>query len=344
MVAIKTGSIRRLLTDPDPKLTAFLFYGPDPGLVSERAQQISKRLAAREDPPGELIRLDDADLDQNRDRLAVELRMMPMFGGRKVVRVTTGRIINAVMLKELVEAGDLAGYLVIEAGNLKNTDALRKAFEAAPAAAVVACYQDEQRDLDGLVNDVLQAERLTIDADARALLVARLGADRGLSRAEVEKLAIYAQAKAGGKGSIDIDDVDAIVGDAAELAIDRIVNAAAGGDATTAINELSRAVAAGESAQMVVVALLRHLQRLHRIRAEIDRGAALDDALRQMRTPLHFKAKDAFAAQLRRWSMPMLDRALAASADALKAARLTSALEEVLVERLLLSLASLARR
>lgn len=344
MVAIKSGSIRRLLADPDPAFTAFLFYGPDPGLVSERAQQIAKRLAARENPPGEMIRLDDADLEQNRDRLGVELRMMPMFGGRKVVRVTTGRIINATMLKELVEGGDLAGFLVVEAGNLKSADTLRKAFEAVPTAAAVACYQDEQRDLEGLVNDVLAAERLTIDADARALLVARLGADRGLSRAEVEKLALYARAKAGGKGTIDVDDVDAIVGDAAELAIDRIVNAAAGGDAATAINELSRAVAAGESAQMVVVWLLRHLHRLHRIRAEIDKGAGLDDALRQLKPPLHFKAKDAFAAQLRRWSLPMLDRALAASADALKAARLTSALEEVLVERLLLSVASLARR
>lgn len=344
MVAIKPQLAQRFLADPDRQTVAFLFHGTDPGLVAERAQQTAKRLAARENPPGELIRLDDADLDGDRDRLGIELRTMPMFGGRKVVRVTTGRIINAAMLKELVEAGDLAGLLVVEAGNLKATDSLRATFEKSQHAAAIACYADETRDLDGLVREVLDAARLTIGNDARALLVARLGADRGLSRAEVEKLALYCEAKAGGRGTIEIDDVDAIVGDAAELAIDRIVNAAAGGDAATAVNELSRAAASGESPQMIILALLRHLQRLHRIRAEMDRGGSLDDALRSLRPPLHFKQRDAVTAQCRKWSLAMLDRALAAGADALKAARLTSALEEQIAERLLLSVASQARR
>lgn len=344
MVAVKPQSAGRYLADPDRQTSAFLFYGTDPGLVSERAQVLAKLLAGRENPPGELIRLDDADLDGDRDRLGVELRTMPMFGGRKVVRVTTGRIINAAMLKDLVESGSLAGLLVVEAGNLKPTDSLRAVFEKSPAAAAIGCYPDEARDLESVVREVLEAEKLTITPDARALLVSRLGADRALSRAEVEKLALYARGKAGGHGAIDADDVDAIVGDAAELAVDRIVNAAAGGDAGIAINELSRAVAAGESAQMVILAILRHLHRLHRIRAEMDRGAGLDDALRQLRPPLHFKARDAFAAQLRRWTIPALDRAIAATADALKSARLNSVLEDVLAERLLLSLASHARR
>ncbi|MBL8566480.1 MAG: DNA polymerase III subunit delta [Hyphomicrobiaceae bacterium] len=343
MVAIKPQSVQRFLADPDRQLSAFLFHGTDPGLVSERAHKLARLLAERESPPGELIRLDDADLDGDRDRLGVELRTLPMFGGRKVVRVTTGRIINATMLKELVEAGDLAGVLVVEAGNLKATDTLRAAFEKSAVAASVACYADEARDLEGVVREVLDAAGLAIAPDARALLVSRLGADRALSRAEVEKLALYAQGKAHGGGTIDADDVDAIVGDAAELAVDRIVNAAAGGDAAGAVNELSRAVNSGESAQMVILALLRHLHRLHRIRAEMDRGAGLDEALRQLRPPLHFKARDAFTAQLRRWTVSALDRAIAATADALKSARLTSALEEVVAERLLLSLASQAR-
>lgn len=344
MVAIKPQLAQRFLADPDRQMNAFLFHGTDPGLVAERAQQLAKRLAAREQPEGELIRLDDADLDGDRDRLGVELRTLPMFGGRKIVRVTTGRIINAVALKDLVESGDLAGLLVVEAGNLKASDSLRTTFEKAPNAAAIACYADEARDLEGLVREVLEAAGLSITADARALLVARLGADRGLSRAEVEKLALYAEAKAHGKSSIDVDDVDAIVGDAAELAIDRIVNAAAGGDAAAAVNELSRAAASGESPQMVILAMLRHLHRLHRIRAEIDRGGSLDDALRQMRPPLHFKQRDAVTAQCRRWTLPMLDRAIAASGDALKSARLTSALEDSIAERLLLSLASQIRR
>lgn len=336
MVAIKAHMAERFLAAPDKTLRAFLFFGTDPGLVTERAQQTSKRIAASENPPGEMIRLDDADLDGDRDRLGVELRTLPMFGGRKIVRVTVGRIINAAALNDLVDSGDLAGVLIVEAGNLKPTDALRANFEKSPHAAAIACYGDEGRDLEGLVREVLQAANLDISPEARALLVARLGADRAMSRAEVEKLALYAN----GKSRIEPEDVDAIVGDASEMAIDRIVNAATSGNAAIAVNEFARAVTAGESPQMVISAIQRHLHKLHRVRSDIDKGVQLTEAIRQLRPPLHFKQRDAFAEQCRRWSRPALDRALAATADALKTARLNSAIEDVLAERLLLSLAS----
>lgn len=336
MVAVKAHLAERFLADPDRQLSAFLFYGTDEGLVAERAQTTARRLAERESPPGEILRIDDADLDGDRDRLAIELRTMPMFGGRKVVRVTTGRIINAALVKELVEAGDLAGLLIVEAGNLKPTDTLRAVFEKAPSAAAIACYGDEGRDLDGLVRETLDHAGLAITADARALLVSRLGADRALSRAEIEKLALYAR----GRSRIEVEDVDAIVGDASELAIDRIVNAAASGNGAVAVQEFQRTLTAGEGAQTVIAAIQRHLVKLHRVRSDIDRGAATDEALRQLRPPLHFKQRDAFLAQCRRWNRPALDRALAAAADALKTARLNSAVEDALAERLLLSLAS----
>lgn len=336
MVAIKAHLAEKFLASPDRSLTAFLFFGTDPGLVSERAQMTAKRLASAANPPGEIIRLDDADLDGDRDRLGVELRTIPMFGGQKIVRVTTGRIINAAVLKDLVESDDLAGVLIVEAGNLKTSDALRTTFEKSPRAAAVACYGDEGRDLDALVREVVQTAGINITPEARDLLVSRLGADRALSRAEIDKLVLYA----GDKPRIEIDDVDAIVGDASELAIDRIVNAAASGRAADAVNEFARALTAGENPQMVILAVERHLHKLHRVRADLDRGTPLADALRQLRPPLHFKQRDAFAEQCRRWSHAALDRALAASAEALKTARLNSAIEDSIAERLLLSLAS----
>ncbi len=83
-----------------------------------------------------------------------------------------------------------------------------------------------------------------------------------LSRAEIDKLALYAA----GAGTITVEHIEAIVGDASELTIDRIVEAAATGDTATALAECDRAVASGESAQTVVLAAQRHFLRLHRAR------------------------------------------------------------------------------
>jgi DNA polymerase-3 subunit delta len=316
MVAVKTHQADAFLKGFDrpaaAAASAVLMYGTDAGLVSERAATLAKRLAERENPPGEILRLDDTSLEEDPGRIAVEMQTAPMFGGRKIVRATAGRRITAALLKPLVEAGDLEGFLIVEAGNLRPDDALRGLFEKAAHAAAIACFPDEARDLEGMVREVLAAAKLQISPDARALLVQE-------------------------------GDVEAAVGDAAELALDRIVMAAASGRTTAAVNECDRSIAGGEDAQTVILALQRYFLRLHRTRSALDAGRTMDDALRQLKPALHFKQKDVFERQCRDWSLTKLNAALAAIADTAKRARLTSALDSVLAEHLLLDLGTLAR-
>jgi DNA polymerase III subunit delta len=339
MVAIKAHQAEAFLRPPGPSLPAVLFYGTDAGLVSERAARLAAAVAARDNPPGEIIRFEDADLDNDPDRLAVELQTLPMFGGSKVVRVVAGRRVTAAALEPFVGGDRLAATLIVEGGNLRPTDSLRTLFEKAPKAAAVACYPDEAHDLETLVRDTLTSHGLSIAPDARDLLVARVGADRAVSRGEIEKLALYAA----GKSEIDAEDVDAIVGDASQLTVDRILDGAAGGDAERAVAEYARAVASGESPQMIIAAAQRHLERLHKIRSDIDQGRSFEDAIRQLRPPIHFKQKDALGVQCRLWSTARLSDALARASAAAKAARLSTALEEPIAEELLISLAAAAR-
>lgn len=339
MVAVKAHQAQAFLSNPDPKIRAVLFFGSDAGLVSERAQALAKAQAARFDPPGELLRLDDSDLETDPDRLAVELGTVPMFGGPKVIRTTASRRLTAAALKPLLDGGTLEGCLIVEAGNLKPDDSLRVLFEKAPSAAAVACYSDAAQDLDALVRDMMREAGTTISTEARQALTDRLGADRALSRGEVERLLLYV----GARGEIGVEDVEAVVGDVSELTLERICLAAASGQVTRAVGECGRAVSSGESPQAIIAALLRHFQRLHRVRAAVDRGSTLDDALRQMRPPLHFRQKDQFASQCRLWGGARLLDALSRISAAAKAARLTSALEEALAERLVIALAMLVR-
>jgi DNA polymerase III subunit delta len=338
MVAVKTHQADAFLKAVSRVPPAVLFYGPDVGLVGERAQLLARRLAESQSPAGEIIRLDDADLENDPERITVELQTLPMFGGRKIVRAAAGRRITANALKPLVESGQLEGCLIVEAGNLRPDDALRALFEKAPAAAAVACFGDEARDLEGVLAAALAGAKLQITPQAKKLLFARLGADRALSRAEIEKLMLYAL----GKTTIEEEDVEAAVGDAAELALDRIVMAVASGRTAQAVTNCDRSIAAGESAQTVIAALQRHFLRLHRVRAAMDAGRSLDDALRQLRPQPHFKQRQAIEGQCTAWTTAKLNAALARIAEAAQKARLNSSVEGMLAESLLLELGGLA--
>ena len=339
MVAVKSHEAVRFLKSPNHSISAILTYGTDAGLASERARSAAQSWAAMDDPPSEIIRLGDADLESDPDRLSVELMTVPMFGGRKVILATAGRRINAKLLKELISGGPLPGVLVVEAGNLKPTDTLRSVFEKAKHAAAIACFPDEGRDLSALVDDEVKNANLTISPEARELLIAQLGADRALSRGEIGKLILYCAERK----RIEYADVEAIVSDASELNLDRIVNAAAAGQAGIAVRELTRALTGGENAQMVILALQRHFMRLHRIQAEMDRGRSAADAMKALRPPLHFKQKNAVSAQIRRWPMAALTVAQREISQAARNARSTGARDDLIAESLLLFLARLVR-
>ena len=89
MVAVKSFQADAFLKAVERVPPTVLFYGTDAGLVGERAATLARRLAEAHD--GEVLRLDDSDLEDNPDRIGVELLTRPMFGGRKVVRAATGR-------------------------------------------------------------------------------------------------------------------------------------------------------------------------------------------------------------------------------------------------------------
>jgi DNA polymerase-3 subunit delta len=319
-------------------LSAALFFGSDAGLVSERSAALAAVLADRETPRGEIMRLDDTELEADPARLEVELQMRPMFSSRRIVRAIAGRRTTVQRIEPLLTSGPLEGLLIVEAGNLKTDDRLRRLFETSSGCYAVACYPDSAEDLEDLIDEVLAPYRIAIEADARGLLQSRLGADRALSRAEVEKLALFCL----GRPAITLEDVENIVGDASDLVLERIAIAAADGQTQTALNDFGRALASGESAQTVILITQRYFMKLHKVRTGVDAGQRLDDALKAMRPPLFFKQRDAFARQVRRWSRAQLDQALKRIADTAKAARLTSALEDVLTERLILSLSLMA--
>lgn len=339
MTVIKAQQAEQFLKTLDLRYRAILLYGTDAGVIAERARTAAKKLAESSDPPGEILRIEDADLELEPDRLLVEAQTIPMFGGPKVIHTRTSRRVNAQVLQPLLQNGALAGALVVEAGNLRPDDSLRVLFERSPNAAAVACYADETRTLDSIISETLEQAGVTITREAREALIARLGADRALTRGELEKLVLYTRSKR----QITIDDVDAIVGDASELAIETVVLAAASGDARRAVQEFDRVVASGESPQAVISAVQRHMQRLHRLRASLERGQSMDAALRQLRPPIHFKTRPHLEAQCRIWTIEKLNTSFSHIADAAKEARLNSAVEASIAERLLLDIAHTAK-
>src|SRR5690348_14845228 len=306
MTEVKGASIERTLTHPPKNLVAALIFGPDQGLVRERAETLIQAIVPNLKDPFLVADLDDGVLAGDPARLFDEAAAIAMLGGRRVVRVRGAGNSLAKLFEEFLDAPAGDALIVVEGGDLSKSAAIRRVFEAADNAASIACYGDTARDLPDVVRNALKAEGLAITPDALDYAAARLGSDRGVTRRELEKLALYAH----GAKEVTLEDVRAVLGDEAEVRSEEALDAAGQGDIKRLDTALERLWVAGTSAVAVVRMALSHFQRLALVRAAMDGGEAAESAMKRARPPIHFMRAASFKQQLGVWDSQRLADAL----------------------------------
>ena len=340
MVALKAADVDRFIARPDPARPVVLIFGPDSGLVRERAEALIK--ASVDDPsdPFSLARLDGDNLAGEPSRLVEEANTVPLFGGRRAVWVKAGSRNFAPAVEALIAAAPPDCRVVIEAGDLRRNAPLRVLCERAKNAAALPCYADAERDLVRLIDDEMREAGLAISSEARAALVPLLGGDRLASRHEIRKLALFAR----GKERVELDDVMAVVADASTLALDGLVDAAFAGRTGELEVQFGKARTAGTAPGTIVSAALRQVAQLHRARLAVEEGASVSEAVGAIQPFVHFSRKAAVEAALKSWTAARLERAMAQLADAAFEARKQAGMADIIAQRTLLALAVSARR
>jgi DNA polymerase III subunit delta len=340
MVALKASEIDRYMIHPDRARPVVLVFGPDAGLVRERAETLIRTAVDDPKDPFQLARLDGDDLAGEPTRLVEEANTIPLFGGRRAVWVKCGSR-NFVPAVEALLASTCADCrVVIEAGDLRRNAPLRTICERAANAVALPCYLDSEKDLARLIDQEMQAAGLTISPEARAALVPLLGGDRLASRHELRKLALFAR----GKARVGLEDVRAVVTDASMLELDDLVDAAFAGRTDELEVEFRKTQTAGTAPSTILIAAVRQVAQLHKARLAVEDGVSLGDAAGGMQPFLHFSRRSTVEAALRMWNSSRLEQAMTQLADAALEARRQSALADMIARRTLLALAVNAKQ
>jgi DNA polymerase III subunit delta len=340
VVALRGKEIDAFLARPDAGRPIILLYGPDAGLVRERADALLASAVDDPNDPFSLVRLDGDELAAEPSKLVDEAMTVPLFGGRRAIRVRAGSRSFAGGIDTLAEMPLKDCRIVIEAGELRAESPLRKACERARTAVAIACYPDDAGQLARLIDSELRPSNLRIAPDARAVLTALLGGDRQASRNELRKLALYAH----GKSEVSIDDVMAVVADASELKLDPIVDGAFAGRPDLVESEFAKAMIAGTYPGVIISAAQRQAAWLHKSALAVADGTPVSTLLESGYPRVHFSRKAAVEVALRNFSaarlVAIIDQLATAALDMRKQASLAAAI----AQRTLLSIAANAKR
>lgn len=336
---LSAGHVEGFITRPDPAVDVALLYGPDRGLATERAARLARRILVDPSDPFGTTELASEQLEDEPRLLVEAAQSLTLSGTRRLVRVRDAGDPIAPALRQLLALPAIAAFVLLEAGELGGASALRKIVEAADRAVALPCYRDERATLRDVIRDSLAEEGLRADPDVVDRLATLLGADRGLTRQELRKLALYIGDRSGAR--VTHADIDAVLDDSAALALNDVIDAALQGDMTLE-PRLLRLFAEGQRPEMVLRTTAATLLLLLRLRVVVDGGTDVRAALKAARPPIHFRREAALARALSRWRPEALVGAVERlrTAEAATRRRLPAAL---LCRHELLHLAALAR-
>ncbi len=281
MVAVKAHEAERALARLEPAWRLVLFYGPDSGLISERAARLARDSVDDPQDAFQLVRMDGDDIAADPLKLVDEANTIGLFGGRRAIRVSaTGKpLLSAV--EPLLATPSQDAIVIVEAGDLQRANPLRLACEKARTALVVPCYGDAARDLGAIIDEMVRAEGKTIDRASRDRLAGLLGGDRQTSRREIEKLLLYA----GADKAIDDGHIDAVVGDTAQRELGVLVDAVFAGRIPALDLAQAKLGREGLDPGVMLGGVLRHALALLKARQAVDAGRSVKDAVATMRLP-----------------------------------------------------------
>lgn len=344
---LSAAQVERFLQRPDPALPVVLVYGPDEGLVRERVEALIRTVL---DDPRDPFRASDLNVDAVRSEpalLADEARALCLLGGRRVVRLRQATDQATAAARALLALEQVEALVVIDAGDLGAGSSLRRLIEGARHAATIACYRDEGRGLAAFIDRLLKERKLAAEPDARAYLLDHLGADRGVSRAELDKLALYLGGATGAQGAVrraTLDDVAAVVGDSAALSLDDLVHAAALGQTTGVERCLDRLLGEGQAPVRLIRALANHFARLYHLALLVERGDSPERVIERARPPIHFRRKGGVRTALGLWSPTRSAAVLARLLEAEIACKTTGWPARVLCQEAVLAVCAGAAR
>ncbi|MEA1937838.1 MAG: DNA polymerase III subunit delta [Pseudomonadota bacterium] len=325
---------------PDPAVVAVLFYGPDRGLVAERAEKLARRICPDPNDPFLSSRLAGSDINADPARLLDEAAALSLMGGRRLVHVQGAVNSQAKIFERLLALSGIDSLVVIEAGELTGRDALVKLFESANNTASIGCWPDDEKALAGLLRRELGAHRITLAPDAEQTLARLLIGDRALARRAIEKLVLYA----GENGHIEADDAVELVGDSAALSLDEAAVQTADGDRARLDRTLERLFAEDVSPVQILRRVQTYFQRLHLLAAHVQDGENATSAVGSLRPPVFWKLKPVLIRQAENWTPDRLRTVLIRLAEAEADCKRTGMPDNTLAARTLLAIAGQARR
>lgn len=313
--------IEPFVKNPNPAARVIVVYGPDDGLMRERAKKMALTIVSDINDPFNAVTLTGDQIADDPARLNDEASAMSMMGGGRLIRITDASEKITPIVKDYLDNPNDQNLIIIEAGELGTKSNLRKLAEKASNAAAVPCYVEDERAVATVIRDTVNHAGYNIDRDAVVWLATNLTGDRQRVRSEVSKLITYMGPATGYEGingqpvterlgMITLVDAQNCCGIGGDQTLDDLVYNVACGRIDPAFKSLNTLLDEGIPVITILRAIQSHLRKLHLAKCRVEGGENVVQVMKTLSPPIFFKLQDDFKFQLGKWTPKKIENAL----------------------------------
>ena len=306
---IQNYKIDQYCKDLIPVTPAILLYGQDYGLISERSSIIINSFFISSQEQHNSLNIIDIlhnDVLSNPAILETEANSISLLSSKKVIRI---KDTNDALYKA-AEDYLLNAYkdclIIFLSESLSPRSKIRKLFEAHKEAVILPCYHDENNNILSLIRNTFKEEGIYADDDSINLFANYLGADRLITKTEIEKAILYA----GKDKKLDSKDFTSFISDQASLSIDELYDLSLAGNLKDAYRVLVKIQKEGTPAIQILRSFIRQMQSLYNIINASALNSNISNIIDSIRPPIYFKRKSNIKTQVQKWSLQKVNKAL----------------------------------
>jgi DNA polymerase III subunit delta len=282
------------------KSNFYLLYGENLGLKKDIKDTISKTIKESDKERSvEAISLYENDINANEEIFYDFFYSGSLFSKKKIITIfeATDKIIKKIEDVYEKKAEDVC--LIVFSDLLDKKSKLRNFFEKNEKTTCVACYPDNERDLQNIAQLELRKNNISISHEAINLLIEKSNSDRNNLKSEIEKIKSYSL----NKKELKTNEIMSLINFSGEYKSDQLINECLCGNILQYKKILSE-LYSGVINQVLLLRLLNNkIHRLLKIKNQAPNSTNLEELMKSAKPAIFWKEKPLVKKQLLIWKL-----------------------------------------
>ena len=293
----------------DEKISGCLLYGPEPTITRFRFDIIAKKIVNDLSDPFLVSQISSEKIKEDKAILVDEFYSISMLGGRRLIMIkdcdvhTLGALKNLLADPQYGRKSD--NFILIQAGDLDKSSALRKLVEESQFLMAIPCYEEDVASLRKSISEIFAGNEIIAENEIINLIIKNYGKDRNLITNEINKIKNYL----GEDKNLSLETFKKLVSLKNDDNLQDFAVQFASKNYEWCFLQAERALDGGNESIMLVRNLINYFSKLYNAKILIERsGKGIDEAVKSAQ--IFYKIEADFRKNLQNLSLKFIAKSL----------------------------------